>query len=189
MGVDGDTYQEFLEDFGYYNIFESVLLSSGLNIWLLKLDMQYNDFSVLDDFSDDYRVISCQFNEYLDFIECPRPTVSINDISVNTLINISVYPNPVINKERIIFSIQPDPNLTEKYPYNYTSEIKKAEMNIYNIKGQLVKKTTDMQIVNGKNSFDWDKKDNKNLDVASGVYFYRILLDNNIFSGKILILN
>ena len=104
-----------------------------------------------------------------------------------------VYPNPVMVEEvtfKLYLSVgnvffQPSKNMTE------------TEISIYNIRGQLIKKSFDFQIKDGEHSFVWNKKDMNDREVASGVYFYRInspqlnRLDSiNAFTqtGKFLIL-
>ena len=56
------------------------------------------------------------------------------------------------------------------------------------IRGQLVRRSSDFQLNNGNTLFVWDRKDMNNLDVASGVYFYRIQMNDEITSGKFLVI-
>ncbi|MEA1972206.1 MAG: T9SS type A sorting domain-containing protein, partial [Candidatus Cloacimonadota bacterium] len=66
-------------------------------------------------------------------------------------------------------------------PFNPTTKIKftipeKAEVsiNIFNIKGQQVRKLVNSQFTAGQYSVVWDGKDNFEKQVSSGVYFYKI---------------
>ncbi len=47
-------------------------------------------------------------------------------------------------------------------------------LEIYNIKGQLVKTLVNGEMPAGMHSAVWDGRDSKDRAVASGVYFYRI---------------
>ncbi|HRR51313.1 MAG TPA: FlgD immunoglobulin-like domain containing protein, partial [Candidatus Cloacimonas sp.] len=49
-----------------------------------------------------------------------------------------------------------------------------AKLCVYNIKGQLVKKLVDEVLPSGMHQVVWNGKDNKNRNVASGMYFYRL---------------
>ena len=58
---------------------------------------------------------------------------------------------------------------------NFTVEIKEndvARLQIYNVRGQLVKEFSEIQ--QGSKSIFWDGRDQNNRAVASGVYFYRL---------------
>ncbi|MGB7060912.1 MAG: FlgD immunoglobulin-like domain containing protein [Candidatus Zixiibacteriota bacterium] len=46
-------------------------------------------------------------------------------------------------------------------------------LNIYNVAGQLVRSYEDMGSV-GLNMITWDSKDNTGVEVASGVYLYKL---------------
>jgi len=69
------------------------------------------------------------------------------------------YPNPVIGKTTISFTL----------PENYEN----AEIKIYNIKGQLVK---ELEVGASNKGFNavWDCTDNHNKPVSNGIYFYKV---------------
>ncbi|MDD4155797.1 MAG: T9SS type A sorting domain-containing protein, partial [Candidatus Cloacimonetes bacterium] len=62
------------------------------------------------------------------------------------------------------------------------------EISIYNIKGQLVKTSKAFQTKDNESIFTWDKRNNQNQSVASGVYFYKIKTDDKVKTGKFLIM-
>ncbi|MBC8526995.1 MAG: T9SS type A sorting domain-containing protein [Candidatus Cloacimonetes bacterium] len=67
------------------------------------------------------------------------------------------YPNPVRSSTTICFST--------------TKNTKDAEINIYNIKGQLVKQ---LSIFNNQSSIEWDGKDNNGSLLSNGIYLYKL---------------
>lgn len=73
------------------------------------------------------------------------------------------YPNPFNPKTMIRFALPKD------------SWVK---LDVYNILGQKVKTLVDEKLAAGVKEVEWDGKDSKGLEVASGIYFYRIKADN-----------
>ena len=49
-----------------------------------------------------------------------------------------------------------------------------ARINIYNLKGQLVKKLLDANLPAGQNLINWDGRDDNGKPVSSGIYSYRL---------------
>jgi len=72
------------------------------------------------------------------------------------------YPNPFNPKTMIRFALPKD------------SWVK---LEVYNILGQKVKTLVDEKLTAGVKEVDWDGKDGKGLEVASGIYFYKIKAD------------
>ena len=60
------------------------------------------------------------------------------------------------------------------------------KISIYNIKGQLVKRLENSNVHDS--SFIWDKKDQNNHKVASGIYFYKAETAKGMQTGKLMIL-
>ena len=84
------------------------------------------------------------------------------------------YPNPIRSSTTICFSI----------PKN----ARDATIEIYNVKGQLIKQ---FKIQNSKfkiNEVLWDGTDYDNQNVANGIYFYRLKVDNRSITKKMLLL-
>ena len=80
-------------------------------------------------------------------------------------------PNPFIKSTRISFNLH---------------KTAKVELNIYNLKGQLVK-----SLYSGfasSNTLDWNGKDEKGKNLQAGVYFYRLLVSGKTEETKKLIL-
>ena len=79
-------------------------------------------------------------------------------------------------------------------PFNPTTTIRfdlpkaeRANLSIYNIKGQLVKTLVDDLISAGEHYVTWNGTDNNNNQVGSGVYFYRLTSDSHDESRKMLL--
>jgi len=82
------------------------------------------------------------------------------------------YPNP-FNPETTI-------------SFNLTAEnAKDAKLEIYNIKGQMIRK---FSIFNIQSSIKWDGKDDNNNPVSSGVYLYRLKTDDKVSISKKMLL-
>lgn len=73
------------------------------------------------------------------------------------------FPNPFNPKTMIRFALPKD------------SWVK---LEVYNILGQKVKTLVDEKLAAGVKEVEWDGKDNKGLEVASGIYFYKIKADD-----------
>jgi len=83
---------------------------------------------------------------------------------------IKVFPNPLVSQTTITL---PDS----------LKLIETVQSQIYNAKGQLVKKW-----VNAKGSITWDAKDQFGRNVESGIYFYRMTNGRFTASKKIVLL-
>lgn len=73
------------------------------------------------------------------------------------------YPNPFNPKTMIRFALPKD------------SWVK---LEVYNILGQKVKTLVDEKLAAGVKEVEWDGRDGKGLEVASGIYFYKIKADD-----------
>ena len=77
------------------------------------------------------------------------------------------YPNPFNPATNIAFSIE---------EAGYTT------LDVYNMKGQLVKTLVNEVKENGNYTVTWNGKDNSGKNLSSGVYFYKMVSEGN--SGK-----
>ena len=97
-----------------------------------------------------------------DFVEIRKDYFSIN-----------LYPTPFNPETTIQLDITTDANVS---------------INIYNIRGQLVKSVFNDFVLRGTHHFKWNGIDNNNLDVASGVYFYQAIVNNQTKFGKMVLM-
>jgi hypothetical protein len=103
-------------------------------------------------------------------------TTSIQDpeVDIPMVTQISrVYPNPV--------AASMDANFDVKVRLNETATVK-----IYNLKGQLVKEFK--PLYSGVHKLSWNRRDNNNNEVASGVYLYQIISPTTNTIQKMLII-
>ncbi|MCD4819168.1 MAG: T9SS type A sorting domain-containing protein [Candidatus Cloacimonetes bacterium] len=97
------------------------------------------------------------------------------DLPMNSVLHQN-YPNPFNPSTTISFKISSrvlDQNLTRDY--------KDAKIEIYNLKGQKVKKLEIRNLKLGINEVVWNGKDDNNKSVSSGIYLYQ-LKAGNVFS-------
>lgn len=87
--------------------------------------------------------------------------------------NIGCYPNPFKDNTYIKFKNRTDANI---------------EINIFNIKGQLVKQLLQKNVDSGEHQFIWDGKKNNGQSATAGVYFYNLKSGRYSHTGKILLL-
>ena len=91
-----------------------------------------------------------------------EPWVSIYDPELPAIDQLALmqnYPNPFNPTTTIDYSLP---------------EASKVRLDIYNVKGQLVRTLLNGDMPAGMHSMLWDGRDNNNAAVASGVYFYRV---------------
>jgi hypothetical protein len=93
-------------------------------------------------------------------------------------------PTPAITLEQNI----PNPfttNTTIKYKL---SEPGAVTLNIYNIKGQLIKKLEESTKAAGQYSISWNGLNNNGSNVSSGIYLVRMQADNEVRTIKVMLL-
>ena len=90
-------------------------------------------------------------------------SIEEDEILQNTINNIICYPNPFNPTTTISFSIP---------------EESKVELSIYNIKGQKIISKLNDQITAGEHSVIWNGEDASGKKVSSGLYFYKLKINN-----------
>jgi len=63
-----------------------------------------------------------------------------------------------------------------------------TEITIYNIKGQKVRKLVNTVVTTGEHSVVWQGKDDKGNQVSSGVYFIRMQIGQQVYTGKAVLM-
>ncbi len=87
--------------------------------------------------------------------------------------NLKNYPNPFNPETTISFELSKPGNV---------------DLNIYNLKGELVKRLINNKMSNGKHSMVWDGKDNNGKICSSGVYCYKIESNGRVETKKMLLM-
>jgi hypothetical protein len=90
------------------------------------------------------------------------------------------YPNPFNPTTTIPFTVYGSKFIVHR-PIHTT-------LNIYNIRGQLVKTLVDEEKLPGDYSVIWNGQDNDDKAVSSGIYFYQIRSDNSTITKKMVLL-
>jgi len=90
------------------------------------------------------------------------------------------YPNPVI------FTTASRSHLTE-IPF-FVAESREVTLNIYNIRGQLVKTLFSGTASAGRHSLGWNGLNDNQRPAASGIYFYRLKSGDQTITRKMLLI-
>jgi len=80
------------------------------------------------------------------------------------LSSLSVYPNPVFQTSRLQVSLS-------------GKGVHRVQLQIFNIKGQLVKNLLKEDLSEGNRMVEWNCRDYRNQSVSAGVYFVRLTVD------------
>jgi hypothetical protein len=83
----------------------------------------------------------------------------------------AVFPNPVVNKASIPFTLQRDGIV---------------EMNVYDVAGRRVA-SAKRSFPAGLNSVTWDRRDAHGAVVASGVFFVEMIMEGQRFRSKLVL--
>ncbi|MFC1509321.1 FlgD immunoglobulin-like domain containing protein, partial [Candidatus Omnitrophota bacterium] len=106
------------------------------------------------------------------------PTVEPTQVSKteelpSTLSITANYPNP-FNPSTTIEFVLPECGMTS--------------LAIFNIRGQIVRELVATQLSAGKHTMMWDGKNGTGMPVSSGVYFSRLIMGENVRTGKMLLM-
>jgi hypothetical protein len=97
-------------------------------------------------------------------------TVDFEKVSNTTLWD--AYPNPSTDKTTFCYQLAGE---------------SKVRLEIYNIKGELVKVLVDLQMSAGLHQIIWDNRLADGTSASSGVYFYRLSLNNFLQTKNLII--
>ena len=108
---------------------------------------------------------------------------SSNAILTNNLLNIHVDLSEFLPKEFILFQNYPNPfRLTTSIEYSLP-KLTDIKLQIYNLKGQLVKTLVDAHKPAGYHTIEWNAK-----DMSSGIYFYKLTTKDKTFIKKMILM-
>ncbi|MDD2227792.1 MAG: FlgD immunoglobulin-like domain containing protein [Candidatus Cloacimonetes bacterium] len=131
----------------------------------------------LDDGTYEYKICSMFQNPY--YLSDPSPVVTVivgntaNDDEIASLEQkISVNPNPFSTNTTFSVSLK---------------AIQPTSLNIYNVKGQLVRSLLVSPNSKGTATVKWDGKTDNGLTAMNGIYFYSIGSGNDRLTGKLMI--
>ena len=124
-----------------------------------------NIWSINPEINDGYPFLQWELNS--------TPNSELDNSATPVEISATNYPNPF------------NPETTIEFNNPVRGEI---SVNIYNLKGQLVKKLLQDNLTQGVHKVVWNGTDDNNKGVSSGVYFYKISNNNNNLITKRTIL-
>ena len=113
--------------------------------------------------------------------------VMVDDISVFERIPVSNQDSDISVINSIIASNYPNPFNPETTISFNMPEAGKANLQIYNLRGQLVKTLLNKQVSAGPQNIIWNGTDTQNRSVASGVYFYRVKTGTQTIQKKMVL--
>ncbi len=148
---------------GFEKLKEMFIETSYDTAAIVKLAIKYN---LLCDYT---ALIALEPNDTLHFMKNPFEEDKLvfvelyNDEDIDSL-NFDIYPNPFNSQTKITLNIP--------YP-------SKVKLNIYNIRGQLVKQIYNDNAVKDSKIFIWDGTNSTFQNVSSGIYFVRAQIINN----------
>ncbi len=142
---------------------DSLFLREFTNIeGVVEFEIGDNDITKME-----FRANKIGFVQYSEIVErIPYYGKGDEDLDSEFDISLLCYPNPMQGTTSICFS---------------TTEIPEdAEIRIYNVKGQLVKRFVNLT---GKEKVVWSGQDNRGRKLSNGIYFYR--LESNKYKSEI----
>jgi len=139
----------------------------GRNGMDLEAGFGENHSFTIDD-SSPTQIISCVYGTMGPVSAVDDGVICSNEIVINN------YPNPFSSSTTISFS--------------NTKSIKDTKINIYNVKGQLVKvlEVTSYELRVGETK--WDGKDENGKSLSNGIYFYKLQAGSDILINKMILL-
>ncbi len=93
---------------------------------------------------------------------------TLNEFLIENKYNLSNYPNPILEN-----------SAGTQISFNLPNNSQNVLIEIYNIKGQRVRKLEIRNLKLGINTVIWDGSDMKNTKVRSGIYIINLMIDNN----------
>lgn len=115
---------------------------------------------------------------------------SIKEISFTEIDEVSAEEFLKLSSLLLINALKNYPN-----PFNPSTTISfntavqgKVKVEVFNSRGQLITCLIDSDLPAGYHSLKWDGTDDRNRSVASGVYFYRVSVNDSAKSAKMLYL-
>lgn len=133
-----------------------------------------------------------QLEQYWYWLECIEFSASTQLYGPNLMKIKENNDNPAPPEIPVVYGLKQNyPN-----PFNPTTEIcfildhdSPAVLNIYNLKGQLVKKKSlDYVKKDNINTFIWNSKDKYNKEVSSGIYYYQLKTDKRTYIRKMILI-
>lgn len=175
-GLIGETWNSTFNN-SYWNIETSGQNSSAGGLGRTTAEMTYpyatNTYAGWDFVNIWSEDVNHDNNNGYPFLQETTVNIAEDLMPVYEKIEITNYPNPF------------NPETTIQFSLPYPGRVKLV---VYNIKGQQVKMILNEYKDAGEYLVGWNGTDDNGGIVPSGVYFYNISIDKEVFSGKMLLL-
>lgn len=174
---------------GYNSYCKDNVLFSPCNYTVFLYNLENNPTGEMEPFdhfnlNSEYRGISffsqgeenfffCEQTECISTYSYTIYTGMIDNELMKPECTLSNHPNPFNPETKIIFNLIESGN---------------AKLEIYNIKGQKVKTLMDCYMIPGLSEMIWNGKDQNDMSVASGIYFYRLRTPSQNIYKKMMLL-
>ena len=113
-----------------------------------------------------------------------------NQLLINSIKNNYLTIDNKLNPEDYSIDIKNYPN-----PFNsntiidfYITNDSKVDLKIFDIMGNLVRNLVSDRMPSGLKKINWDGTNNNREDIAAGVYFYQLIVNETLFSNKMVYL-
>jgi hypothetical protein len=137
-------------------------------------DLNITEYHVLDQTRGVFRTDNLDLNQKSKFYQV---SFRDDDLLINNIVHVTRlegnYPNPFNPSTTIAFSI---------------AETGNVNIQIYNVRGQLVKNLLNEDMVAGRHTAVWNGDDRYGNSVSSGIYFYRLQSGNSSEIKRMLLL-
>jgi flagellar hook assembly protein FlgD len=111
--------------------------------------------------------------QILEFFNIQGVWTDVREGEPVSTINAGSYPNPFSDETVIRFETELESRIT---------------IGIFNINGQLVNSLFDSKVGPGSHEVRWDGSNNAGNRVAGGMYFYRLQSGDEMFTGKLIMM-
>ncbi|MFD1551102.1 hypothetical protein DNU06_04110 [Putridiphycobacter roseus] len=113
-------------------------------------------------------------DEYINVDSLTNQFLSKSVVLESKSSNITAFPNPFHDFTQIAFTL---------------NEPKYVSLYIYDLQGKLVKNLFEGNKLSGSHQIAWHGKNEMGTAVSSGIYFYSIRIDGQLFNGKLIYQN
>jgi hypothetical protein len=114
-------------------------------------------------------------------------TMTSNGISSDHTYNVEDLESGIIAANAVLGNFPNPFNPSTAISYQVKEE-SAVRVDIYNVKGQLVKSLVNEVVGMGQHSIEWTGNDNSNRSVSSGVYFFKVQIGSDKFTNKMIML-
>lgn len=161
LGDQSEIYGQYISAMGMPQWEENgMLIASGIKNQKQPQMVFDNDGNVISMFKDTRSSGKTDiYNIYAQRLNIGNVAADNDEIDENFIVAGKNFPNPFSNSTQLSFATK-------------TNNLKNAVVEIFNIKGQLVKK-----IPVKRNIIDWKGRDNYGKKVTTGIYFFRLKSD------------